>query len=203
VAEEARRQTRDVTGKVGGEVRHQVDEQKHRLTHGLQDLADELADIADTRSGMVAGAAGDAAERTRQASTWLEQHEPRDLLTVVEDFARRRPVLFLMSAAAAGAVVGRLTRGMVSANGGDGERTELAPHQRYEPGYEAAPPAEPVPAGTGLAGTGVSGSGITGTAGITPATPGVAANQPVTPLVGESDAEAARRRAGTETQEPM
>lgn len=184
VADKARRQTQETTEQVGGQIRHQAEEQQERLAQSLRDIADELSDISESRSGMVARAAGEAARPTRDASTWLEQHEPRDLLTAVEDFARRRPVMFLASAAAAGAIAGRLSRSMMSANGGQ-ERREIdrgyEPHvgRSYEPGLDR--PYEPSYAGT-------------------PSAPVV---PPVTPTDYESDAEAARRRAGTETQEPM
>jgi hypothetical protein len=51
-----------------------------------------------------------ATERTRTATSWLEQHEPGDLFTEERAFARRRPGVFLAGAAIAGILAGRLTR---------------------------------------------------------------------------------------------
>jgi hypothetical protein len=202
VAEEARRQTQETTEQVGGQIRQQAEEQQERLAHSLRDIADELSDISESRSGMVARAAGEAARPARDASTWLEEHEPRDLLAAVEDFARRRPVMFLASAAAAGAIAGRLSRSMMSANGDQERRGEIGRGYEAQVGRDYEPALdrrdEPESTGTPSAAvvppTGAAGRGTTGTSAVVP---------PVTPTDYESDAEAARRRAGTETQEPM
>ena len=67
------------------------------------------------QSGVATEVAQQAAERIHGAASWLEQREPADLLQAVRDFARRRPGVFLASAAAAGLAAGRLTRGATAA----------------------------------------------------------------------------------------
>ncbi len=110
VADTAKEQTRDVMGDIAGEVNHQVHEQKDRLAAALREVGDELERTSATGNGRVAGLAGEASGHTREIAGWIESHEPGDMVRAVEDFARRRPMLFLAGAAAAGLVVGRITR---------------------------------------------------------------------------------------------
>ena len=67
------------------------------------------------QSGTVSEVARQAADRADRLAEWLGQREPGDLLDEVRSFARRRPGAFLLGAAIAGVVVGRLTRGAVDA----------------------------------------------------------------------------------------
>ena len=58
----------------------------------------------------------------------------------VEDFARRRPVAFVLGSAAAGLVAGRLTRGMIDAGSDDDGARRI-------PAYPPAASIQPVGAG--------------------------------------------------------
>ena len=78
--------------------------------------------------------AGDA---TKQVAQWFEDREPAAVLHEIEDFARRRPGLFLAMAAGAGLLVGRFLRSAKDA------------------------PSD----GSGQSGSGTSGSGSSGTSG--------------------------------------
>jgi hypothetical protein len=53
-------------------------------------------------------------ERASSAAAWLESREPGDLLTMLRNFARRRPGVFLAATAFTGVLVGRLTKNMVT-----------------------------------------------------------------------------------------
>jgi hypothetical protein len=55
-----------------------------------------------------------ASERVGEVGHWLENREPRELVSDLSDFARRRPAVFLIGAALAGVVAGRLTRGLIA-----------------------------------------------------------------------------------------
>ncbi len=114
VADTTKEQTRNVMADIAGEVNHQVHEQKDRLAATLREVGDELERTSATGDGRVAGLAGEASGRTREIASWIEGHEPGDMVRAVEDFARRRPMLFLAGAAAAGLVVGRITRSAMS-----------------------------------------------------------------------------------------
>ena len=47
-------------------------------------------------------------------ASWLENREPGDLLGEVQRFARNKPGTFLLLAAGAGVLAGRLTRGLTA-----------------------------------------------------------------------------------------
>lgn len=134
VAQAARRETQNVVGEIGTEVRGQVAQQKDRLALLLKDISAELAEVPASGSGRVSDLAWTVAGRTGDLSDWLRNHEATDILRATEDFARRRPLTFLLASTVAGVVVGRLTRGMID---GDGERAAAVPEPR---GQRAAYP---------------------------------------------------------------
>ncbi|MCU0282762.1 MAG: hypothetical protein MUD13_02545 [Candidatus Nanopelagicales bacterium] len=118
VVQSATEQTKGLVSGVGQQVSSEVESQKGRLVQLLREIGDELDQAAgrtEGADGRVAMVASEAATRTREASTWLESHQARDLVDSVSDFARRRPMVFIAGSAIAGMVVGRLTRGMVDA----------------------------------------------------------------------------------------
>jgi hypothetical protein len=117
VASETARQARDLLGEASGQAVDQASAQQQRAARQLRTVADELHEMAAKggQSGVATEVAHQAAERIHGAASWLEQREPADLLQAVRDFARRRPGVFLASAAAAGLVAGRLTRGATAA----------------------------------------------------------------------------------------
>jgi len=73
------------------------------------------------------GAPGPARDLIQQASgkleelgSWLQNREPAQLLDEVRAYARRKPGTFLLGAAIAGVVAGRLTSGVKAAHTGSG-----------------------------------------------------------------------------------
>jgi hypothetical protein len=123
VVSETGRQARDLLGEAKGQVREQASTQQHQAAQQLRAVAGELSEMAAKggRSGLATQVAQEAAERVRGVASWLDQREPGDLLDGVRDFARRHPGTFLVGAAAAGVVAGRLTRGLTGAAGPDGQ----------------------------------------------------------------------------------
>jgi hypothetical protein len=123
VVSEAGRQARDLLGEAKGQAREQASTQQHKAAQQLRTVADELSEMAakSGQSGLATQVAQEAAERARGVASWLDQREPGDLLDGVRDFARRRPGAFLVGAAVAGLVAGRLTRGLTGATGPNGQ----------------------------------------------------------------------------------
>ncbi len=95
--------------------------------------------------GMASDLARQLSERVQTAADWLESREPRDLLTEVQRFARRRPGTFLAAAGVLGFVGGRATRGAVDEARDSGDDSSSYSSGGYQGSY----------AGTG---TGVVGS---------------------------------------------
>jgi len=120
VAQETQRQARDLLEQGRAQLKDQTISQQQKAAQGLSSLATELRGLAD---GTSQGAPGPARDLLHQASGMVEQfagklqnREPAELLDEVRMFARRRPGMFLLGAAAAGVVLGRLTSGMKAAH---------------------------------------------------------------------------------------
>jgi hypothetical protein len=117
VAHEGRRQVKDLTRQAGNQVNEQARAQKDKATSGLRGLSNELRSMADKseQSGPVTDYAHQAADKLGDVAQWLESREPGHLVEEVRDLARRKPGTFLIGAAVAGVVAGRLTRGAAQA----------------------------------------------------------------------------------------
>ena len=102
-----------------------------------------MADNGD-HHGTASELAVQAADRLHGVANWIGEREPGDLVEEVRRFARRRPGAFLLGAAVAGVVVGRLTRGAVDAQrdtGSDGlRRPDGYPSDTTTTPFPAAPP---------------------------------------------------------------
>lgn len=162
VAETAGEQAKQVASDVADEVKNQIGDQKAKLASSIWEIGDELEQAAQGSTGTVAGIAGQAADTTRQVSSWIENHDARDVLGEIEDFARQRPVAFVLGAAALGFLVGRVTRSAVSSARDNASPTidirkptqpvagtSMQPHLTGEPTDEAilAGPSGPLQSG--------------------------------------------------------
>jgi ElaB/YqjD/DUF883 family membrane-anchored ribosome-binding protein len=170
VAHETQRQAQDLLHQGRQQLRQQTVAQQHKAASGLSSLAQELRGLAD---GSSQGAPGPARDLLQQASGYVEQfadrlqsREPADLLDDVRAFARRRPGTFLLGAALAGVLAGRLTSGVKAAHS-DGSST--GSQQQYRTDYTQTDYVEPAPAYSGYAETtsyetttGYSGTAATG-----------------------------------------
>lgn len=120
VAHETQRQAQDLLKQGQAQLKDQTIAQQQKAAQGLNSLAGELRSLAD---GTSEGAPGPARDLLQQASGYLEtfagkleNREPAQLLDEVRSLARRRPGMFLLGAAAAGIVAGRLTSGVRAAH---------------------------------------------------------------------------------------
>ena len=120
VAHETQRQAQDLLKQGQSQLKDQTVAQQQKAAQGLSSLAGELRSLAD---GTSQGAPGPARDLLQQASGYIEtfadklqNREPAELLEEVRSLARRRPGMFLLGAAAAGIVAGRLTSGVRAAH---------------------------------------------------------------------------------------
>lgn len=138
VTAETTRQARDLLGEGKGQLTEQAREGQRKAADSVRTLADQLQEMSQKSDGT--GIAPDlvqqAAERAHTVASWLERHEPGDLLTEVRAFARRKPGVFLMGAALAGVVAGRLTRGIAAAQSDNASDT--GPDRTFPAGEPAA-----------------------------------------------------------------
>jgi hypothetical protein len=124
VAQETQRQAKDLLDQGRTQVKDQVVTQQQKAGQSLSSLAQELRALAD---GTSTGAPGPARDLLQQASgmvegfaSKLQNRDPADLLDEVRSFARRKPGMFLLGAAAAGVLAGRLTSGVKAAHSDSG-----------------------------------------------------------------------------------
>lgn len=82
--------------------------------------------------GVAADLARQVASRVRDTGQWLEGRKPGQVVDEMQSFARRRPAAFLVLAAGAGLVAGRLTRGLKDASSGDPAAATRAPAATQE-----------------------------------------------------------------------
>lgn len=186
VAGEVKNQTRNLVQQGLSEVRNQTGQQQQRLAGTVHSWAKELGAMASasSESGPMTDLVRDASRRSGEIAHWLENHEPKHILGELRNFARRRPGTFLVAAAAAGVLAGRLTRG-IAADQSDGSAAGELPVGGTTPalppgstggessgamGTAAGAPLSGVTSGTGSAGIGSADAG-TGALDAPPAGP--------------------------------
>lgn len=160
VARETRRQAGDLLDQARRQAKDQAKGGQQQAVQGLRSLAGELNRMADGGNdrGPLSDLTEQAAGRVHDLAGWLDRREPGDLVEEVRRLARRRPGAFLVGAAIAGVLAGRLTRGAVDAardtdSGPSADVTTPLPAVRADvpppmpapyPG-ETLPPAAPRP----------------------------------------------------------
>jgi hypothetical protein len=139
VAAEVKTNAKDLLYQAKSDLTEQAGTQQQKVAHGLRAISAELHAMASApdQPGVAADLARQAAERSSAIASWLDDRDPGSLLNEVKSFARQRPGTFLMLAAGAGILAGRLSRSLAA----------------------GAPDAASRPAGTHAAGTGTTGTG--------------------------------------------
>jgi hypothetical protein len=169
VADVTKRQAQDLLNQGRTQVREQAIGQQQKAAQGLSSLAEELRGLANGTSTGAPGPARDLLEqasgKVEEFSSWLQNREPADLLDEVRTFARRKPGMFLLGAAAAGILAGRLTSGVKAVHTDDDGSRNMG--GRYSGGTNYVDPA---PAYTGYGTTGTTGTYAETTTGYTETT---------------------------------
>lgn len=170
VAHETQRQAQDLLRQGQSQLKDQTVAQQQKAAQGLSSLAGQLRGLAD---GSSQGAPGPARDLIQQASGYLDSfadklqnREPAQLLDEVRSYARRRPGMFLLGAAAAGVLAGRLTSGVRAAHSDSGTSGTSGTAGGYPatnyvdptPTYSDTTYAEPASAWTGAGDTSTTGS---------------------------------------------
>ncbi|WP_426308781.1 hypothetical protein [Cellulosimicrobium sp. E-16] len=169
VAHEAKDRARGLVDQTRTELTDQARTQQERLAGGLRSLGDELRQMAAGTEdpGYATDLVRRAGDATGQVAQWFEDREPSFVLHEVESFARRRPGTFLILAAGAGLLIGRLVRGMKDAPDTGADRADDATGV----GTTGTRGAHAAPVGTSTGSAGLTGTtsttGLTGTTGST------------------------------------
>lgn len=114
VAAEVKTNARDLVNQAKSDLTDQAGTQQQKVAEGLRSISTELHTMASAsdQPGVAADLVRQAAERSSAAAGWLDGRDPGSLLTEVKSFARQRPGTFLLLAAGAGVLAGRLSRSL-------------------------------------------------------------------------------------------
>ncbi|MET9801147.1 hypothetical protein [Streptomyces sp. NPDC006368] len=148
VAHEATVQARDLVGELRDQLQGQAQSQTQRLAENVRRLADELRDMSESGKpdSTASSVVRQIADGGRQVASRLEQRGPDGLISDLQDFARRRPGVFLAGAALAGFAVARAGKGVSAAGSSatSGSGAESGQHQ-----VPSSPVTSPRPQVTG------------------------------------------------------
>lgn len=116
VASEVKTNARDLLQQAKADLTSQAGTQQQKVAEGIRTISSELRTMADApdQPGVASDLIRQAAERSQSVASWLDGRDPGSLLTEVKSFARQRPGTFLLLAAGAGILAGRLTRGLAA-----------------------------------------------------------------------------------------
>ena len=114
VASEAKSGAKDLLHQAKSGLGSQAGAQQQKAASGIRTISSQLHTMADApeQKGIASDLIREAADRTSSVASWVEGKDPRELLEDVQSFARRKPGTFLLLAAGAGILVGRLARGL-------------------------------------------------------------------------------------------
>ena len=114
VAGEVKSNAKDLLHQARTDLTAQAGTQQQKAAQGLHSISSELHTMASAsdQPGVATDLIRQAAERSSSVATWLENRDPGSLLNEVKSFARQRPGTFLLAAAGAGILAGRLSRSL-------------------------------------------------------------------------------------------
>ena len=137
VTQETKRQAADLIQQGRSQLQDQARNGQQKAGEGLAGIAQQLRTMVEgggeTPSGPAADLVRQAGDKLEELASWVQQREPGDLVDEVRAFARRKPGVFLLGAALAGVVAGRLTSGAVAAHKEDSSSTTgYTPQRAYD-----------------------------------------------------------------------
>ena len=148
VTKQASEQARELVSQAQNDLREQASSQTQRAASGLKDASQKVRALADGKTeeaGPALDVAKQISEKIDEAASWLDQRGFDGAVQEVANLARRRPGVFLLSAAATGFVVGRLGRGLQTvskgSSNGDAASAPAPGAVPATPPFAAVPPA--------------------------------------------------------------
>ena len=107
----------------------QADRGREQAANGIEHVAESIRRITadmETEQPAIANAAETAADQAEKVATYLREHDAREILGNVENFARRQPLLFLGGAFVLGMAASRFIKAATADQSGlqamDGSR---------------------------------------------------------------------------------
>ncbi|MGY1725422.1 hypothetical protein ACI79J_00475 [Geodermatophilus sp. SYSU D01062] len=182
VVAETKQQAQSLVEQGRTQARQQVVSQQQKAGQSLSSLAEQLRGMVDGNApapGPARDLIQQGAGKVQEFAEMLQNREPADLLEEVRSFARRRPGTFLLGAAVAGVLAGRLTSGVKAAHS-NGSSSGSQQFASTPPSYTAGNYVDPAPTYSGYEST--TGYGTTGGYETTTGTYGEHAATPGTPV---------------------
>jgi hypothetical protein len=142
VASEAKSSAQDLLSQAKSGLSSQAGTQQQKAAEGIRTISSQLQSMADApdQPGIASDLIRQAADRTSSIASWVENKDAASLLNEVQTFARNKPGTFLLLAAGAGILAGRLTRGLTAgAAGSQSGSAQSLPAQRPVGVPQAAP----------------------------------------------------------------
>ena len=114
VAAEVKSNAKDLLYQARSDLTQQAGTQQQKVANGLRSISDELHAMAQAsdQPGVASDLVRQVADRSTSVAAWLDGRDPGSLLNEVKSFARQRPGTFLLLAAGAGVLAGRLSRSL-------------------------------------------------------------------------------------------
>lgn len=114
VASEVKTNAKDLLYQAKSDLTSQAGAQQQKAAEGIRTISSQLRTMAEApeQQGVAADLVRQAAQRSESVASWLENRDPGSLLDEVKTFARQRPGTFLLLAAGAGVLAGRLGRSL-------------------------------------------------------------------------------------------
>lgn len=133
VAADVKFNARDLMNQARTDLTSQAGTQQQKAAEGLHNLSSQLRSMADApdQRGVASDLVRQVAERTDTVASWLGNRDPGAVLNEAKDFARQRPGTFLLLAAGAGLLAGRLGRSLQAGPPASGTPTGTLPSGRY------------------------------------------------------------------------
>ncbi|MFC7847621.1 hypothetical protein ACFUTU_04005 [Arthrobacter sp. NPDC057388] len=142
VAYEAKNSARDLLHQAKSDLTSQAGTQQTKAAEGIRNISSQLRSMADApdQQGVASDLIRQAADRSADVASWLDNRDPGSLLDEVKSFARQRPGTFLLIAAGAGLLAGRLGRSLQAGAPETTTGTGYAQSAGAVPQYPVQPP---------------------------------------------------------------
>jgi hypothetical protein len=139
VASEAKSSAQDLLSQAKSGLSSQAGTQQQKAAEGIRTISSQLQSMADApeQQGIASDLIRQAAQRSESVASWLDNKQPGDLLGEVQRFARNRPGTFLLLAAGAGVLAGRLTKGLTAGTPAQQSSATIPPQPAQPPVTEA------------------------------------------------------------------
>ncbi|MBO0595816.1 hypothetical protein I2485_13130 [Nesterenkonia sp. E16_7] len=184
VKDDAVREAKRLGGEAGTVLESQAAEQLDRAAGTVRSFSDDVARIArgeKPEPGVAKDLVDQLNSRAEATASWLEDHDPREVLHEVQSFARRRPVAFLAIAAGVGFAAGRFTRGLKQNHADDAQPSSSTSNHRATSasGHPARHSTPETPAGAAAGTAPTPGTAAGNASGPAPGTSAGTASGPV------------------------